>query len=1144
METASTLKSRVKHISHICRAMLVLSALVLLALLSSLRANGQGVTAALNGTVLDPTGRAIPGALVTLTEVNTNTAQHAITNDAGRYVFVDLLPAQYALKVQKEGFSTVVTAPFTLSVNQTIDRDVTLAVGTTTQQVTVKTSAVNIETTTTELGTAIQHTEVTGLPLNGRNFTQLLELTPGVSPVDTDQSSGSGFGGHAVGTFTFPSIGGQPNRSTMFLLDGFTDYGFLGTYAVAPIIDDIQEFKVQSHNDTSAYGGAMGGIVNVVTRGGTSEYHGNVWEFLRNSAFDARNYFNTGVTPYKQNQFGATFGGPLIPRKFSKNGKLSKTFFFLAYEGFRSDLASEIKDIVPTQAQLSGDFSSENIPIYNPYTTAPDPNNPGHYTRAPFSNNQIPSNLINSGLQAYAKAIYPAVTQLPVNGFNFVDTTPNLVGNDTGSLRIDQRFNDQWKAWGTLTKFYSPVTNATGIPGVTSVNDEWGYQTGVNTTYATKDGRSIVALRFGRTYAFVELGQQFAGQLKNAYQLGNFNSQFVTGFIGGRSFNPGMGIPGYTAIPTGQYQGNNIANIWEGAGDFTHVKGRHTLQMGIDINSNSNTQPILYVNEAYDVYQTQNLESTAKTGDGFASYLLGLPFGATRRDTNIELHNGWEDGFYIQDQWQATHKLEINLGFRYDLSLWPLYGSFLHNNIYVGDTDLDTGQYILQAVPPACYTGASPCIPTTTGALPPNVVVTPHSNHSIVNNVYDNWQPRIGLSYLLRPTTVIRAGAGRFFDNWAAVNQNAGNYQGSWPDTSYLSNTQLNSPFPDASTGANPLGLGAGAHITPAPNPFTQNNFFVDPFYKDAYAIEWNFGVQQQIGSGTLIETDYVGSHSLRLDSNLVRNTALYPGPGPISARQPFSYITPTHYEKSNSNANYNSLQAKVRSQIGQNSTLLASYTWSKTIDLGCDGYFGGPTSCSVQNPYNLIADGDRSVAGYDIPQYLSVSFVYELPIGTGKAVNISNRALNEVVGNWSLNGIYTARSGIPYHADASAAISNTENQFERPNKTCSNPYQSGGGRRLLNTSCFSVPAAYTFGTEPRNDLRTPHVTNLDASVEKDFPWSEGKREVQFRTDFFNTFNEVAFAKPDSTVTDSTFGITTSTANTERLIQFSLKINF
>lgn len=1107
---------------------------------------GQAATAALNGTIADPSGLPIVGAQVILTNSDTQGVQASTTNSAGRYVFAALNPGHYVLRVEMKGFQTATIAPFTVTVNQTLTEDVSLEVGTSTQEVVVTSSAINIETTTTELGTAIQSNEVVGLPLNGRNFTELLALTPGTSPISTDQSSGyagNSFGGHAVGTFTFPAVNGQPNRSNMFLLDGFTDYAFLGTYAVAPIVDSIQEFKVQSHNDSSAYGGAMGGIVNVLTSGGTAHFHGDVWEFLRNSAFDARNYFNTTVAPYKQNQFGATFGGPVPSFGFLKSKGVPNTFFFVAYEGFRSSKAAELLDIIPTQAQLGGDLSGVSAQIYNPFSTAPDPANPGKYTRQAFTGNQITSSLINQQLVAYAKAIYPVVTSFPVNGHNFVDTTPNLTNNDTGSFRVDHAFSSQLSAWATLTKFNSPLTFATGIPGVLQANNEGGYLVGGSTTWSSHNGGWIIEGRFGHNNVNVVQSDEYPSKLATAYQAGGFNSQYVTGFTGGRSFNPGQTIPGFTTIPEGLYEGNQIADIWEGAGDVTHVVGRHTLQFGIDINTNNNAQPILYVTQGYDAFQTSNLESTTPSGSALASFLLGLPVTSNRRNVNITTHGGWVDGFYIQDQWKATHRLELNVGFRYDVTLWPIYGSPTQGNLYVGDTDMDTGQYILQAVPPACSTGVSPCMPTTGGGLPANVIVTSHANHSIINNSYDNWQPRFGFSYLATNGTVLRGGISRFFDNWAGINQLATNNQGTWPDTSYLAVSNLNGVYPAPTTGQNPLGLGSGVTIQPAPTPFTQVNFFTDPFYKNAYSIEWNFGVQQQIRNSTVVEMDYVGSHSLRLDSNLVRNVALYPGPGAVSARSPFSYITPTQYDKSNSNGNYNALQVKARTAFGRSSTLLGSYTWSKTIDLGCDGYFGGGASCSVQDPNHV--ENDRSVAGYDVPQLGTLSYVYQLPIGSGKSINVSQPVLNEILGNWQFDGIYTARSGVPFHTNASAQISNIGNNYERPNKTCGNPYRNSGNTQSLNTSCFSAPAAYTFGSEPRNDLRSAHVTNFDASIIKDFPLGEQTaRNVQFRTDFFNAFNEAAFGVPDTTLTDSTFGRVTSTAQTEREIQFALKVTF
>ncbi len=470
-----------KHSAQVSASWIVLLALFIAIILqfSPTKALGQGATGALNGTVVDPSGAVIPGAKVTLKNLDTQVEQEAITNSAGRYVFVAIPPARYTIEVTKEGFKVSATSEFTLAVNQTLTTDVHLEVGTATQQVTVQTTEANVETTTTELGTAIEQNEVSSLPLNGRNFTQLLALTPGVSPISTGQNAGGGnnFAGSAIGSFTFPSVNGQGNRSNMFLLDGFTDYGFIGNYAIAPIIDDIQEFKVQSHNDSSAYGGSLGGIINVVTKGGTQEYHGDVWEFFRNSALDARNYFQTAVTPYKQNQFGGAAGGPVLPGRWRKaSPMLEKLYFFAAYEGFRATRAANTLDIIPTQAQLGGDFSGGNQnPIFNPYTTRPDPNNPGQLLRDPFPNNIIPAALVNQPLEAYRKAIYPAVNQLPSNGYNFIDPTPNILDSDTGSMRVDEQFTDQITSYFRFSKLYSPSTSATGIPGILNAANTSGY---------------------------------------------------------------------------------------------------------------------------------------------------------------------------------------------------------------------------------------------------------------------------------------------------------------------------------------------------------------------------------------------------------------------------------------------------------------------------------------------------------------------------------------------------------------------------------------------------------------------------------------------------------------------------------------------
>ncbi len=312
----------------------------------------QQAAATLNGLITDSSGAVVEGAAVTLTNVNTSVSHDAVTNASGNYVFVDVLPGPYTLRVSKTGFNTITQSQFTLYVNQTATLNFTLAVGSTQQQVTVEASAVQIQAATSELGTVITTQAVNDLPLNGRNFTQLLTLTPGASPVSVAQNSGGGggFAGNAIGSFSFPALNGQRNRSNMFLLDGIVDIAFIGNYNYEPIVDTVQEFKVQSHNDEAEFGQVVGGIVNVLTKSGTNSFHGSLWEFVRNSAFDARNFFQASVNPLRQNQYGIAGGVPRwIPKVY--NGK-NRTFFYGGFEGYRQSQAAQNAGLTVTPAQL------------------------------------------------------------------------------------------------------------------------------------------------------------------------------------------------------------------------------------------------------------------------------------------------------------------------------------------------------------------------------------------------------------------------------------------------------------------------------------------------------------------------------------------------------------------------------------------------------------------------------------------------------------------------------------------------------------------------------------------------------------------------------------------------------------------------
>jgi len=1160
---------------------LLLVAVALLAF--SPRLLGQGGTGAINGTVADPTGAVIPGAKVVLTNVATGVARSVLTNETGNYVIPGVIPGDYTLEVTAAGFAAARESSFTLMVNQTATHNFALTVGAQVQEITVTGAVTQIQGSTAELGTAIMSTEVNSLPLNGRNFTQLLALTPGVSPISTAQNAGGGGGwaGNQIGTFTFPSVNGQCNRCNFFVLDGLNNQNaFISTFGTTPIIDAMQEFKVQSHNDSSQFGGALGGIVNVVTKSGTNEYHGDVWEFLRNSALDARNTFiynkkdssgneipGTAVTPYKQNQFGGVIGGPLVPGHFRKGA--AKTWFYAAYEGFRSVKARQYLGLRPTADQLAGDLSTLPGQIYNPWSTREDPAKPGTYLRDPFmcdTNgnplavgadklqaagtpcNKIPTSLIDPKLVNYYSYDAPPIVNTGVSGTNYINSDPNRMRQDTASLRFDRQFTERTTAWLRYTGFTQPDSSAGGWPGSTSNTYFHGYQAAVALTHTFGGGSKVITASFGRN----SVRNNYVAKLgvpDDLWSQTGFVPLFASGYKASGSLNPSACFSGFDCRPSGQRQITDMADIYEWKVDFTLVRGRHTLQAGVDLNTNSTNSPIEYDNVSFGAYQTSN-PATGLGGLGIASFLLGVPDSANRRNVFETTYGGRVYGFYAQDSWKATDKLTMNFGLRYDVSLWPIYGSEENGNQFVGNMDLDNGVYILARVPGKCDEAngvGAPCIPTADGSLPEHVIPTPHKNHAIYNNTYDNWGPRVGFAYKLRPTTVIRAAGGRFFDNWGAVTQLSQNYEGTWPDVGQQIANNLNYPTPakplPTISAYDPFNTGAGALPMPAPTPFNQVQWFMDPRTQNAYSLQWNLGVQQSLGANTVLEADYVGSHSLRLNSGGYRNVATTPGPGDPALRRPWPYITPTFYDKSIGKGNYNAFQFKLRKNFSQGLSYVISYTWSKAMNTGCDGYFGAE-GCDINQVYNLGAD--KSVAGFDVPHMLNVSWVYELPFGKGKKFSSGSKPLDYVLGNWAVNGIYMVRSGEPFSAHIYEDIPNTGQTQTRANMV-GDPYPGTRTReQYINPSAFTVPDIYTYGTLGRNALRHVGAPNWDLSLFRDFPLGLTEAtKLQFRAEFFNAFNQsVIGGCLNDNVKDANFGKATCTRNTERQIQFALKLYF
>ena len=1131
----------------------------------------------INGTVHDSSGAVIPETTVVLHNRGTNLDRTTMTNSVGFYVLPDVQPGEYDLTVRKDGFKTSQRSEVPLDVNQTSTIDFTLDPGTVTQTLSVQATAVALETSTSELGVAIVRQEVNNLPLNGRNFTQLLDLTPGVSTINVSQNGSlGGVWSNPVGAFSYPSINGQTNRSDFFLLDGVNNQGSFGsTYAVAPILDDIQEFKVQSHNDDASFGGSLGGVINVVTKSGTAQYHGSGWEFYRGAGSDALPTFHPAGTPYQftQNQFGGAGGGPVkVPWHDSS---APKTFFYTAYEGYRfTQVPPAVLYNTPNvPAELAGDLSSFPNQIYNPYSAVPNASSPSGFSNSPFlciggspsplqANNtqasgtpcnMIPTALINANMVNYAKTIFPAPNLTGNPSFNGVDSTPSHVRQDTGTLRLDHQFTERDNLWARYVGFWQPVAGSGGFVGLPHSQKTDGFNVAAGYSHAFSSS-SLFEARFGRVVLTINQNSNPSGA-PGSYGPTIFNPNYAGNFRGGLEMIPEVAILGFignanaSAHNAAQVDYTKASNIWEGGGAFTKIYQRHTFKMGVDFASNNANAEYLNSGVVFSAANTSAADTATQigtvTGSAVASFLLGLPNSATRRNVLETEHGGWVDGAYFMDQWKATNKLTVNLGLRYDLTLMPIYGNSGLGNNFVGDLDARHGIYYVERDAAACNppTVGAPCFPG--GTLPANVSLTPLGNGAIYHNDLTNFQPRVGFAYQLRENTVLRAGYGRFYDNWAAITQTAQNFEGTWPSLDQLGASNTN-PITGVPTvfAFDPLSQGTTPPVT-GPTPFNQVTWFADPYLKRPYADQWNIGIQQQLGTHTVLTANYVGSHGGRLDLGPYGNTV-----NPATGEKPFSFITPTPWDYSGGRSHYNALQVSLNGKQFKGLTYLISYTWSKSVDIGCSGWYG-VEGCGIENPYNVNAD--KGPSAIDLPQIFVASWTYQLPFGNGQKLSSGNKVVDYAIGGWGLNGILTLTSGQPFDVGVGGDPALTQNfgccngYYDRLNVVPGAPlYASNKGpNEWLNPAAFSIPptALGSYGNLGRDSLRGDNFKNIDLSLFKQFPIRESYR-VEFRFEMFNSFNTPTWGLPDQNVLDPTFNVISTTRSFARQLQYGVKFYF
>ena len=1177
----------------------LVSALVL----STVAGVAQLSTASLNGVVRDSTGASVARASVTLHNLETGVERSTLTNDVGTYVFSDINPGRYTLRVTAPSFSSKQVSQFVLAVNQTATIDIALDAGAQTEIVTVEATSEQLQVSSAELGTVIAGNQVHDLPLNGRNFTQLLSLTPGVAPISVGQNSmGGRSGGFAApiaegAAFTFPSINGATNRSNYFLTDGMNNFAaFLSTYAVPPIVDAIQEFKVVSHTDSSQFGSVLGGVVNVVTKSGTKQFHGSAWEYLRNDAFDSQDQF-APVVHFRQNQFGGAIGGPVALPSLKQN-----TFFYFAYQGFRYSKPVATRILVPTAAMYGGDFSSyctagfaaglcndSTQQLYNPYTTVAAGSG---FSRTPYLNNQIPVGANPGDIQpqivTFLQTILPAAgTFDPAFNSNAFDTDPNTQHQNEYNIKLDHTFGQTDSVWFRYSRINSNVLKPSDLPGLTTNQAIPGRNWGGNWVHTFSPSLQLQAL-FSRTTVSDNSLTKFRTDLTSVIQAAGFAPGFSSNFSGAKGWllpsydlRNGYVSGGESVVLTPQATDNNQVSV-----TLNKLKGSHTFTFGANYISSVFSSPLSFDSVSFANGQTG--DGNGNAGFSVASALIGVPDSANRRDVDERTRPGGLFSAFFQDSWKASPKLTVNYGVRYDLTLIPPYGTKgtidKQGGIETGDFDFANGTYVLQYPPPPCTVrGHAPCIPSIMldangnaiacdpatqpclppGTLPPHVVVDPRGR--ISHNTYTNVGPHLGFAYRATEKTVVRGGAGIVYDNWAAVSQMSQNIEGDWPGIGQLIANNLNVPGgPTALTGTptatygDPFSAGGVSAGLPAPTPFFSGgvNWHYDPHIKNAYAYQFNFGLQHQINATTTITGSYVSALTHRANIGGMYNTALQPSPLPNpQSRSLFPYMISTFYDRSVGFADYHAFQLSVDKRFSGGLAYQVAYTFSKALDEN-DGWFGAEGK-NVADPYNPRAS--LSPAGFDLPHLLTVNANYELPLGRGKRYSTGNHAVDYIVGNWQVNGILAVRSGQRYSVtDNNGDPANTGNVgwagYEQANLvgdpnsgSCPNGARVHTQGCWFNTSAFGTPALGTFGNLRPDAFQAQRYWNVDFSLFRGFPiWSE-ERKLEFRAEAFNLFNTVIFGSPNSDISNaSNFGTVTSRANANapRVLQFGLRFIF
>ncbi|MGA2475120.1 MAG: carboxypeptidase regulatory-like domain-containing protein [Terriglobia bacterium] len=1096
---------------------------VLLFLVATLAHNlyGQTWNSHLEGIVLDPSGAAVPEAALELRNPATGQVRQTQTDANGFYSFPFLPVGNYELEIAKTGFVSKVVRGLALRVGETARVDIRLEIAHQRVEIQVDTRPPLVEAASPAIGDEIENRRVSLLPLNGRQFSQLALLAAGAVP-PYPNSSTQQFNTAALGLGF--SVDGQRSERNNFSLDGVTLMEpFAYSLTVNPSVDAIREFRVVENSYGTDQGITSGAQVDIASRSGANRFSGTAYEFLRNSAVDAKNFFddpNSPIPPYRQNQFGASLGGPI---------RRNRTFFFTNYEGLRILQSVTNTTLLPPAAIRQGDFSGINPQTGNPFPPIIDPT-----TGQPFPGNTIPASRIDPLSRAILDRIpLPSNPNAPPDKNNDINVGLHRVTTDQFIARIDHELTPKHQLFGRFLLFNgqqlipfvpdSFAQNPSAPPGFGDNKDDTGRNLALGLTSVFRP-TLINDFRFGYTYYF---GTKEAQNIRSHF----LESLGITRAPGATNDGiPAIDIPGYADMGDSDIFQPQIRknNTFQFTDNVAWVSGRHTWKFGADLRR----YRLFYLVEDFGQGLFSFSDGTGSvSGTAFSNFLLGRPFLSYAQAGN----SGGNDrldyfGAYFSDEFHATRRLTLTYGLREEFYSPPTNADGRASILNPSDATQfivrnDRGQASALIANPLIQSLQSlyglSFITSQQAGLPP----------SLIRPDWAGWAPRFGFAYDLtkRHTTSLRGGFGVF---------------NSLGELDYASETRLSAPITEFLFGLDPSYAPAQLSYQLAYTLGNQEPTAVSspPNLRNGYVYEWSLSLDHEIAPNTVLSVSYAGSDGHKLPRRGLQNQGIPNLPGEQRGYHP-QLGSNQFIRDTDVNSNYNALIVRLERRFSHGISFVGGYTFGKSIDTA-SGLNG---TNQAQDNYDLKAE--RGLSDFDIRQRFVLSGNWELPFGPGRQWMRGGTAAR-VFGHWDLSNILTLQSGQPLTAILATALSGTDsNGTDRPD-LIANPNLPAGQRtpsRWFNTEAFMAPPIFndTYsipGNEGRNVITGPGLAAWDMSLQRQARLSE-RLNLVFRSDFFNLTNHPNFDRPGLIYRTSNFG-NISSAENSRQIQFSLRLNW